>query len=254
VDLGWLSQAAYGRAPDGKKGYPVNCPDTDSILAEKGWSRWADFPDTDLHEKMARAHLRVELWSNPLQEAVAVAFGGTVSSNWRDWLSSFRWFILRRRRDDEYTELVKEFGPAFVKEFVRRKRQTQWAFLQRATLFATGHSLGGGLGQEFAYSLPINPDVPRVTKVYAFDPSPVTGFYSLDASIRNVDSKSLEIDRVYERGEVLAILRSLENFVYRPSAAAPVIREVRYNLFRTHNPIAGHSIAELACKLDGASK
>ena len=250
VEFAWLSEAAYGRAPDGKKSYPVNCPEADSVLQKMGWSRWVDFPNADLREKIAKVHLRAEVWANASQETVAVAFGGTEFSNWRDWKSNFRWFIRRSRRDDEYSKIVNEFGPAFVKEYRSKKEQPEWSFLRHAAIFATGHSLGGGLAQEFAYSLPSDQGVPRVTKVFAFDPSPVTGFYSLDIATRKANSQHLAIDRIYERGEILAILRSLENFVYPPSATAPVIRQVRYDLFRTYNPIAGHSIAELACKLN----
>ena len=85
--------------------------------------------------------------------------------------------------------------------------------------------------------------------MFAFDPSPVTGFYSLDVTTRNNNSQYLAIDRIYERGEILALLRSLENFIYPPSATSPTIRQVRYNLFYSYNPIVGHSIAKLACKL-----
>ena len=102
--------------------------------------------------------------------------------------------------------------------------------------------------------MPIDSKVPRVQKVFAFDPSPVTGFYSLDVTTRDNNSKGLAIDRIYERGEVLALIRSFENFVYPPSATDPTVRQVRYNLFNSHDPIAGHSIAALACKLDEASR
>ena len=211
-----------------------------------------NFPNDKLREKISISHLRVEVWVNPTSSAVAVAFGGTVFDSGKDWKSNLRWFI--PHHDDEYTEIVKAFGPAFVKEFVARKDQAGWEFLQHATIFATGHSLGGGLAQQFAYSLPIDSRVPRVKKVFAFDPSPVTGFYSLDVTTRDNNSQGLAIDRIYERGEILALLRSLENFIYPPSAKAPTIRQIRYNLFYSHNPIAGHSIAELACKLYDASR
>jgi hypothetical protein len=252
LEFAWLSQAAYEHATDGKHDGPVGCPNADAALQKVGWSRWANFPDADLLEKIKSAHLRVEVWVNSSQRAVAVAFGGTEFTNKKDWKSNLRWFI--RHRDDEYTEIVKEFGPAFVKEFVKREDQSERAFLQNATVFAAGHSLGGGLAEEFAYSLPLDANVPRVRKVFAFDPSPVTGFYSVDPTTRNTNKQDLSIDRIYERGEVLALLRSFENFIYRPSASAPIIREVRFNLFYTHNPIAGHSIAQLACKLHEASR
>jgi hypothetical protein len=64
-----------------------------------------------------------------------------------------------------------------------------------------------------------------VTQVFAFDPSPVTGFYSVEKDIRDYNKENLKIDRIYERGEILAILRSFTNFVYKPSAINPSIRQ-----------------------------
>jgi hypothetical protein len=66
---------------------------------------------------------------------------------------------------------------------------------------------GRWLAQQFAYSLPPDPDVPRLTRVFAFDPSPVTGFYSVPENTRNRNSQGLAIDRIYERGEILALLQ-----------------------------------------------
>jgi hypothetical protein len=246
-----LSESAYQRIPVAKDGHSNSCQDPDSILGNAGWSRWPNFPDDKLIEKISRSHLRVEVWKNPLRAAVAVAFGGTVLKSGKDWRSNLRWFL--PRHNDEYTEIVQEFGPAFVREFVQRKQEPEWDFLNHATIYATGHSLGGGLAQQFTYSLPIDSRVPRVSKVFAFDPSPVTGFYNLPKSTRDRNSEGLEIDRIYERGEILALLRSLENFVYPASATSPTIRQVRYNLFSTY-PIAGHSITDLACKLIEASR
>jgi hypothetical protein len=62
----------------------------------------------------------------------------------------------------------------------------------------------------------------------------------------------MSIDRIYERGEILAILRSLMSLIYKASAINPVIRGVRYRVFRAWNAIAAHSIVELAIKLDAA--
>ena len=48
---------------------------------------------------------------------------------------------------------------------------------------AVGHSLGGGLAQLAAYS------DPRIRRVYAFDPSMVTGYYSVDPLHRDQNVK-----------------------------------------------------------------
>ena len=156
--------------------------------------------------------------------------------------------------DDEYSMIVNTFGDAFVREYSKRERLPEWSFLRSAELFSTGHSLGGGLAEEFAYSLPSSEDVPRVKKVFAFDPTPVTGFLSVGKDLRDENKEGLAIDRIYERGEILAIVRSFTNFVHVPPARSPEVRQIRYNLFHTWNVIKGHSIPELACELNEASQ
>jgi hypothetical protein len=249
----WLSQAAYEKIPSAIETSPgADCLDPGTALEAAGWSPWPDFPDRTLQDEIGKSHLRVDVWRNPASGEVAVAFGGTVAKSLQDWEANLRWFI--PWHDDEYTKLVKLVGPKFVEEFIKRKQEPGWEFLNHATIYATGHSLGGGLAQQFAYSLPIDPGVPRVAHVFAFDPSPVTGYTSVNKVIRTANRQELKIDRVYERGEILAILRSFTNTIDPPRATAPVIRQVRYNLFPRINPISGHSISELACKLDKATR
>ena len=247
MEFAWLSEAAYDRAPNSDDVKSGDCPPADATLQNGGWKRWTDFPDPDLLKKISISNLRLEVWSNEAEKAVAVTFGGTIFTSGKDWKSNLRWFI--PFHNDEYTTIVKQFGPAFVQEYSQREQLPEWAYLQGATLFSTGHSLGGGLAQQFAYALPIHDGVPLATKVFAFDPSPVTGFYSVPKAIRDHNSANLAIDRIYERGEILAYLRSFINFWMPPSSVNPTIRQVRYNLFYTRDPIKGHSIADLACKL-----
>jgi hypothetical protein len=207
---------------------------------------------------MDAVHLRAEVWTNRSKGSVVVAFGGTVFSNWKDWKSNLHWF--NPFQHDEYSLVVSEFGPEFAKAFAKQKEMPGWEFLQGASLYSTGHSLGGGLAEEFAYALPNNyPGVPRVSKVYAFDPSPVTGFMSVKRTTREENKKGLKIDRIYERGEVLAILRSLTGTIHKPPAANPEVRQLRYNLFGNDqigltNSITGHSIQDLAWGLKQASE
>lgn len=213
-------------------------------LNAEGWNRWQNFPHPDDQDKFKKHNLRVEVWDNPSHNAVVVALGGTDPKKLADWFANFRWFI--PHHDDEYTQVVKSFQPLFAAEYQRLQGKSGYAFLANAKLYATGHSLGGGLAQEFAYSVPNAPNIPRVTKVYAFDPSPVTGYYSVEPGLRDSNKQSLAIDRIYQRREILAILRSFMNLVRRPSAESPVVREVRYNLFTGWNPIHRHSISELS--------
>jgi len=244
-----LAEAAYRRTPSASASAGANaaCPPADVVLKDHGWERWKDFPDDGLLEKIQMSHLRVEVWENRETKSLVVSFGGTVFKSGKDWKSNLRWFLPRHK--DEYTEIVSVFGPAFVAEFKKRAAAPEGAYLRDVTLYATGHSLGGGLAQQFAYALPLNDIGLHVKHVYAFDPSPVTGYFSVDIKTRRANKTGLAIDRIYERGEVLALVRSITSFFWKPSASDPAIRAVRYALFYTANPIAGHSIENLACQL-----
>jgi len=272
LEFAWLAEAAYGKTPHGERARALlaqarakaptgtesaspPCPDSEAALKNARWHPWPGFPDDGLRDRITHYHLRIEVWYRQDPPAVAVAFGGTVINNRNDWLSNLRWFLPAHK--DEYSETVQEFAPAFAKEYTNRLHSggAQWGFLRDAKLYAAGHSLGGGLAQQFAYALPTTfADLPPVYQVYAFDPSPVTGFYSVDLATREKNRKSLSIDRVYERGEILAIARSFTSLFVPPSASSPTIRGVRYALFYPNDPISGHSMPHLVCRMYDASR
>ncbi|MFL6439910.1 MAG: lipase family protein [Terriglobales bacterium] len=247
LPFAFLSQAAYQHKPDAKQEKAGDCVDPDAALQQRGWARWADFGGPELRAQIEAVHLRVEVWWHLQEKKVAVAFGGTVFSNIKDLRANLRWFL--PHKDDEYTVIVKVFGRAFEQEYANKLKEAGWQQSDHIQLFSTGHSLGGGLAQEFAYSLPLNNAVPRVDKVYAIDPSPVTGFYSVEKTIRNANVRELKIDRIFERGEILAFLRSIVSLFVPPRRRSPTIRQIRYNLFPSWNPITGHLIAEFVCTL-----
>lgn len=243
----WLSVAAYSAMKDVET-EPGDCR-SDKILGKLGWVRWPGFPGDGVRDQIEQSNLRVAVWEHGSPRRIVVAFGGTVFNSGKDWLSNFRWFI--PHHDDEYSVVVRHVGQAFVDEYKRRYGEKE-----HPPIHATGHSLGGGLAQQFAYALPKEPNVPRVERVFAFDPSPVTGYYSVAEGIRDSNAERLRTDRVFERGEVLAIVRALQSLVFPPNADKPAIREVRYALFWSNpfNPIGGHSIHKLALEVTRASK
>jgi len=251
-----LSEVAYERAPGIQADRPAACPDPVSSL-EQHWKKWPGFPADDslFHDY----HLRVEAWSTPdgvvsddlanenSRPGIAVAFGGTDAKYIEDWVADFRWFI--PFHNDQYTQIIEKVAPQFAETFSRLSARPDWAYIQKAVLYTTGHSLGGGLAQQFAYAVPRAPGVPRVRHVYAFDPSPVTGYYSVrDTALRDENVKTLRIDRIYQRDEVLAGVRTALAIVYPPKKAEPAIEGVRYSLFRG-NIVRRHSISQLACRL-----
>lgn len=251
---GSLAEASYRRTPKAKKaaGETAECPPVNAVLKAHGWKRWKNFPDDGLLKKISVSHLRVEVWEQRETNSVVVSFGGTVFKSGKDWKSNLRWFTPHHK--DEYTDIVRVFGPAFLTEMERRMALPDGARLKNVHLYATGHSLGGGLAQQFAYSLPLNDIGLRVKHVYAFDPSPVTGFYSVHKKTRDANKVGLLIDRIYERGEILALVRALTSFFWKPSAVNAEIRGVRYNLFYSLNPVAGHSMVHLSCELRLAAR
>jgi hypothetical protein len=248
----WLSTAAYGS--------PTSTKAADSTKFQEGsaglgdlWSRWTDFPDGDLQNEMTSVHLRAQVWEKQSEHLLVVTFGGTEATNLNDLKSNTHWAHPFLR--DEYTVLGETFAPAFAKELARKMQQPGQEYLGQVHLRATGHSLGGGLAEKFAYSLPAAEyRIPRVEKVYAFDPSPVTTFVNTRGSVRKENKEGLKIDRIFERGEVLAIVRAITAVVHKPSAANPRVTQLRYNLFGDDrfgftNPIASHSIEKLAARL-----
>jgi hypothetical protein len=228
-----------------------NSTTPDALLSKAGWRRWEEFPSKEVAPILQESNLRVEVWQRDEPPAIAVAFGGTVFLSGKDWISNLRWFL--PFHDDEYTKVVTLVGPDFVKYLGALKNVSADPRWEHVEIFATGHSLGAGLAHEFAYSLPAAPEVPRVSRVYAFDPSPVTGYTSVDRQLREKNCQGLAIDRIFERGEILAVIRSAIALVYPPSVRNPSMRAVRYDFEGFVNPITAHFIGPLARQLHAAA-
>jgi hypothetical protein len=242
--------------PPGANPYVKACVEQPTaFLPIDGWRSWRDFPSRKLRDHAAGLGLYVEVWeSTATPQTVAVMFRGTEFESPEDWKSNLRWFTrFIPGYEDQYTLLAKGLGQEFVDEFVKRKGPPSRGGPSEVRVVAAGHSLGGGLAQHFAYSLPLTStagvETSRVTHVYAFDPSPVTGWYSVDRRLRTRNATGLEIDRVFEHGEILAYVRLLLSYIYPPSAGNPAVREIRYNFVQSANPLSSHSMLHLACDL-----
>lgn len=224
----------------------------------RGWKRWTGFPEEDLRKKADKLGLYVEVWestSSP-SKTIAVVFKGTEFKSMSDWFANLRWFSLKRfvpSFEDQYTLLSKYLGKELVEKLVKDNPTLSGPDGKPIRLVSAGHSLGGGLAQHFAYSLPLTTNsgvaVPRISHVYAFDPSPVTGWYSVDKNLRADNAKELKIERVFEHGEILAYVRLILSYINAPSASNPAIRQTRFNFVRTANVIKSHSMPRLACEL-----
>jgi len=269
-----LSQSAYAQLTKDKQGSPapavgraVAAPPSGAatgadvmgdchssaktLLLKAGWTRWSDFADPALAEEIRNAHLRVEVWERRDPAAVVLSFGGTLFASGDDWLANLRWLLPWRA--DPYTTVLERLGATFVRSYAERLADPASQHLKDATLHATGYALGGALAQRFALALPQGPGVPPVQSAVAFDPSLPIDRHRIDASRRDAHERDLAVDLVFEHGEALTELYSMINFVYPPPAAHPAVRSVRYQLFYALNPIAGHAMGKLACRLYEAS-
>jgi hypothetical protein len=162
---------------------------------------------------------------------VVVAFRGTDRNDLGDWRANFRWFHRLAPKFDQYDQVRTNIGA-----ILKRADSHGCA---NAAIASTGHSLGGGLAQQAAYA-----SGARIGFVYAFDPSPVTGFFDVSAMVREKSVTGLGIDRTYEAGEILSIPRHIIEGEFMPAACDPRVRHIRFNLL-DGNPIAQHSIGDL---------
>jgi pimeloyl-ACP methyl ester carboxylesterase len=179
--------------------------------------------------------LGVQIWARKgatCPEAV-IAFRGTVGGDKGDWESNFHWILRAFPIYDQYEQVrdrVSDFIGHIERDKCYRKGETE--------IIAVGHSLGGGLAQLAAYSNR------RIRRVYAFDPSMVTGFYSVDPPNRDSNVKGLRMERVYEFGEILAFGRLFMLHTIPLSPCNPRVVSVRFRVFHGA-PIALHSLTDL---------
>ncbi len=199
--------------------------------------------------------LYFDVWMNtsgPTNRLV-VAFRGTEVGDWNDWMANLRWFIPRCIRRDEYVEAEELLGPLLEGNIGAATKPVE--------IITTGHSLGGGLAQHvFYHSYTLKPGA-RATQCYAFDPSPVTGWWQGAGAKKAREDEMRRLAgawkspepmlkqyhfgtvRVYERGEILQSVRAFLRWFLIPSK---FITEVQCNFVRSGNGVEQHSMSRLA--------
>lgn len=141
--------------------------------------------------------------------------------------------------DDHYRQLRRNID-AIIKKITTldcyRRAKT------RPQIVSVGHSLGGGLAQLAA--LANNPARPRIAKIFAFDPSPITGASYVQKAVLAQNAEGLEIDRIYQSGEVLQGLRKY--YQQFPKDSSACVRRVVFDFFRPDGPVRLHTMSGLA--------
>ena len=172
----------------------------------------------------------LQVWrrDNPLCNELVIAFRGVNLMDPSDW-SYLRWLLPRLDESESMQARVEGIAAKMGCQRAGKK------------IIAAGHSLGGGLAEETAYSNG------RIRYVYAFNAFPVAGFVTPDLSIRAHNKIGLGVDNVYEAGEILALPRLL--FKGPGTSCNPRIRTVQFNLIPFGLPIEKHRIDTLTINL-----
>lgn len=206
---------------------------TDLSIPTGRWSRWRGSIKAKSEPCYNKQGLFYETYvyehDNVIQEAV-IAFRGTENNGsqfWHDWrtnLASTFGF------EPQQYKIASENIPKVIIALKSENPSVQ--------IYATGHSLGGGLAQQAGY---LSKDI---KEVFTFNTSPVTNWTSL--TLRGaVDNSYPIIHRVYNGGEVLGGIRSITTLFTKA-------RYGRHDIGIQVKPkqlIAGHSMTLLSCHL-----
>jgi hypothetical protein len=201
-----------------------------------GWQEYTARPDVPSQKGVYKVEtLKFSIWVNTEDNLAVIVFRGTAKP-W-DWYTNAR-FITRFIPGvlDHYDQVVWHIDSLI--------QSTRDYYKKDLKFIAAGHSLGGGLAQQAAYA---HPDI---NTVFAFNPSPVTGYRSVPKAIRYWNKQDLSIYRIYEKGEVLVTLRLLIGRSYIlgyliNNAKDPEITEVRFN-FRRGLAFKEHGMSKFA--------
>lgn len=197
--------------------------------------------------------LKIQVWLNKKDKKVMIVFRGT--SYAKEWFVNLRWITLMPFRAlislltgtkfntlgfiwDHY-DIVQAYIPILIAEI---KEQLPIEQVDDFEFISAGHSLGGGLAQQTAYCSP------DIKKVFAFHSSPVTGYFCVPHTARQINKQGVHIIRAHEKGEILAFFRFPAR-VFSPltrlvmSDKDPLIEELRFNFMQQEHSIEEHNMA-----------
>lgn len=212
------------------------------VRIPEGWQLQSDFPTARELQSDRRTvnGLHYQVWYSQSRNEIVIAFRGT-DGNFGDWYANARWITRFIPFVDDHYDVVGDG----IDRLVAHAHQTLGSEL---VITVVGHSLGGGLAQHAAYSHN------QVSRVCAFNSSPVTGYFSVERTKRLDNRKSIFIARIFEHGEVLAYVRFALRKLYRSSTIDPEIIELRFNFEQSLGVVSEHSMSQLARNIWAAAR
>lgn len=227
-------------------------PEKEKIDTFLNWEKLPISIDDFQSNLPGKSNLYFEAWGlneESDETIVAIVLRGTEFSNLDDWGANFRWFIkgVNKTTFDHYDHLG-EIDSAMIDAIKNHYSSGD----KKLKIVSTGHSLGGGLAQYMAYS------IPEINFVYAFDPSPVTGYYDVKPRKRRVENKKdAKIYRIYESGEGLSFARKFMTILYPAplfKTKDPAIIRIRFDFKTGKGSVGQHSMEDLAKSLRKGKK
>jgi Lipase (class 3) len=238
--------AYVAEAKPGNDGPRYGLPDTvkgsdngkDNAKGKPRWLRWAPQPAPTgfkpCMEHESGLHYETYVYQDEngaLLEAV-IAFRGTENRDGqglKDWFANFAPVL--GFESSQYAAARPEMRP-----LVDALKQVLVPQGGKARIYATGHSLGGGLAQQAGYM------IPEVLEVYTFNTSPVTNWSWLRLA-EEVKNAYPVMHRVYHGGEFLEKVR----FISTSFTGARYNRHDIGVQLEDRSNGKGHSIQILAC-------
>ena len=211
-------------------GMPYIMP-ADESYREGMWSRWRGSDAVESEPCYNKQGLFFETYvyvSEGLLREAVIAYRGTENNGsqfWHDWRSNLASVF---GFEPEQYKIAADKLPRIIEALKAENPEVQ--------IYATGHSLGGGLAQQAGY---LSKDI---KEVFTFNTSPVTNWTSL-ALKGKVQNAYPIFHRIYNGGEVLGGIRSV-------TTSFTKARYGRHDIgiqVKPKKPIAGHSMTLLSC-------